>query len=359
MCRGTQLAGRALLGWGRGGPARAGAGGTLQEQSRARGRRQPQAQLWCSAAPPHGNAPASTPWGRRARTWARPHGESSSQGCGICRELSELPKQTVAGWVSSEVETPSSAAPRAPHLPPPPAPRNSAAGVVSISINQLPPDNLGSFKHQYPKRQREGGTRWLHLPARAGATPSPHRHGNGGVMEGRGHLGCRTHEGPFSNHSEGRKAEGNRLLFCRVPASQGERRATAQRWVSPDGKEQEGSCWEVGTTPSPPGPPQHHPPVFKSGLGAIPLAPALGGVGSIPGVLAGMLRVPLAHVRTRINRCRSAVALGDLGLREAGARAISSTKLGKASPSRQGGQGGEKPSCCCFLQGGEEPQGRR
>lgn len=359
MCRGTQLAGRALLGWGRGGPARAGAGGTLQEQSRARGRRQPHAQLWCSAAPPHGNAPASTPWGCRARTWARPRGKSSSQGCRICRELSELPKQTVAGRVSSEVETPSSAAPRAPHLPPPPAPRNSAAGVVSISINQLPPDNLGSFKHQYPKRQREGGARWLHLPARSGAAPSPHRHGNGGVMEGRGHSGCRTHEGPFSNHSEGRKAEGNRLLFCRVPASQGERRATAQRWVSPDGKEQEGSCWEVGTTLSPPGPPQHHPPVFKSGLGAIPLAPALGGVGSIPGVLAGMLRVPLAHVRTRINRCRPAVALGDLGLREAGARAISSTKLGKVSPSRQGGPGGEKPSCCCFLRGGEEPQGRR
>lgn len=147
---------------------------------------------------------------------------------------------------------------------------NSAAGLVSISINQLPPDNLGSFKHQYPKRQREGGARWLHLPARSGAAPSPHRHGNGGVMEGRGHSGCRTHEGPFSNHSEGRKAEGNRLLFCRVPASQGERRATAQRWVSPDGKEQEGSCWEVGTTLSPPGPPQHHPPVIQERAGSDP-----------------------------------------------------------------------------------------
>lgn len=359
MCRGTQLASRALVGWGRGGPARAGAGGTLQEQSRARGRRQPQAQLWFPAHLPMA-MPLQAPRGDAGIGPGLVHvAKAAARAAKVCRELSELPKQTVAGWVSSEVETLSSAAPRAPHLPPPPAPRNSAAGLVSISINQLPPDNLGSFKHQYPKRQREGGARWLHLPARAGAAPSPHRHGNGGVMEGRGHSGCRTHEGPFSNHSEGRKAEGNRLLFCRVPASQGERRATAQRWVSPDGKEQEGSCWEVGTTPSPPGPPQHHPPVFRSGLGAILLAPALGGVGSIPGVLAGMLRVPLAHVRTRINRCRPAVALGDLGLREAGARAISSTKLGKASPSRQGGPGGEKPSCCCFLRGGEEPQGRR
>lgn len=149
-------------------------------------------------------------------------GKAAARAAKVWRELSELPKQTVACRVSSKVETMSSAAPLAPHLPPPPAPRNSAAGVVSISINQLPPDNLGSFKRQYPKWQREGGARWLHLPARAGAAPSPHRHGNGGVMEGRGHSGCRTHEGPFSNHSEGRKAEGNRLLFCRVPAFQGE-----------------------------------------------------------------------------------------------------------------------------------------
>lgn len=192
-------------------------------------------------------------------------GKAAARAAKVCRELSELPKQTVAGRVSSEVETLSGAAPQVPHLPPPPAPRNSAAGVVSISINQLPPDNLGSFKHQYPKRQREGGTRWLHLPARSGAAPSPHRHGNGGVMEGRGHSGCRTHEGPFSNHSEGRKAEGNRLLFCRVPAFQGGRRATTQRWVFPEGKEQAGSCWEVRTTLSPPGPPSITPQYSGAG----------------------------------------------------------------------------------------------
>lgn len=63
-------------------------------------------------------------------------------------------------------QTPSRAAPSSPHphfLHPLINPGKSQAGVVSISINQLLPDNLRRFKHQYPKRQCEGWCRLVRL----------------------------------------------------------------------------------------------------------------------------------------------------------------------------------------------------
>ena len=157
MCQGMQLGGRAL-GWAGRAPAPG-------QDARAEILLGEMAYFFFPRHRPYGNTQwvqgccGMCGWNLGLSAWDNAKSQEQLYGALLC-------KQTVARCVLCRNTEPCSPSiTLSPFLAPPaPAsPSKSQAGVVSISINQLPPDNLRRFKHQYPKRQCEGWCRLVRL----------------------------------------------------------------------------------------------------------------------------------------------------------------------------------------------------